>query len=143
MHNLIYCMHICWWKINISNSNNYRYSLLCRIHSIQIVKLTLQMYLDRRRCKCLFASIGLNNAFPLDLKWQLSSQLSPRELQKTGVIIFNIQHIDCIHYEVAPFWFRIMLLAYWLHELVYSGMFQAAIKLHTWPSVTMALIYIA
>ncbi len=71
----------------------------------KILKWTLQMYLDRR-CKCLFASIGLHNAFPLDLKWQLSSQLSPRELQKTGVIIFNIQLIDCIHYEVAPFWFE-------------------------------------
>ncbi len=35
------------------------------------------MYLDRRWCKCLFVSIGLHNAFPLDLKWQLSSHLSP------------------------------------------------------------------
>lgn len=37
------------------------------------------------------------------MKWQLSGHLSPRELQKIGVIIFSIQQIAYIHNEVAPF----------------------------------------
>lgn len=71
----------------------------------------------------------LKKAFPLDMKRQLSGRLLPWGLQKTGVIIFSIQQIACIHYEAAPFVVLNSVVSL-LIVSVYSGMFRDAIKLH-------------